>query len=583
MEESRLFDEIIKALFTDYLSVYYVNVKTGEYHWFSEDKEFHSLNQKQSGTNFFEYMKNEVIKAVHEEDRHVFTVDLQKENLLKAAESGDVQNFKFRLMADDRPVYYSIRVIKQSSNSKGDVFFIFGVRNIDREERKRQAIQRSEKEKEEFNNIAKSLAEDYLSIYYINIETGRYTEFSSSDEYESMNVPKHWDDFYKDTRDNVRLFVHPDDREFAISLYYKEKMLEKLKDKKSFSYKYRIMIKGDARYFSFTVIRADDGEHLVLCVKDINDEITTETMRLEKQKKHITYSQIAESLASNYDVIYYVDTDDTSYVGYTTNDTYGQFEVKNEGQAFFRETKNILSFIIHPQDRKKITDILDKDYLLSVLEEKKRFSIDFRMIIENDPQYTRLTVSKSSDKKHLIIGVENINDEINREKEHIKALSLEKELARRDELTGIKNKTAYAELEKTTQSNIDSGKENLPFAIAVCDINWLKKINDSKGHKAGDEYIKAASKLLCDIFAHSPVFRIGGDEFVVFLGGSDYSEREELIKKLREQVHENMLKGRGPVIAVGIADFDPDKDSKVSDVFERADSMMYEDKRRLKE
>ena len=54
---------------------------------------------------------------------------------------------------------------------------------------------------------------------------------------------------------------------------------------------------------------------------------------------------------------------------------------------------------------------------------------------------------------------------------------MEKELARRDELTGTKNKTAYAELEKNIQSNIDNGIEYLPFAIAVCDINFLKKVN----------------------------------------------------------------------------------------------------------
>ena len=435
----------------------------------------------------------------------------------------------------------------------------------------------------EYYVIAKSLAEDYMSIYYINIETGRYTEFSSNDKYESMNVPKHWDDFYKDTRDNVRRFVHPDDQEFAVGLYYKEKMLENLKDKKSFSYKYRVMVAGEARYFRFTVIRADDGEHLVLSVKDIDDEMTAETARMEKQKKSITYSQIAESLASNYDVIYYVNTADSSYVGYTTNNIFGQLEIQEKGEDFFRESKNLAPLIVHPMDISKILKILDKEYLLSILDDKRQFSIDYRLIIENNPQYTRLTVRKSSDKKHLIIGVENINDEINREKEHLKALSMEKELARRDELTGTKNKTAYAELEKNIQSNIDNGIEYLPFAIAVCDINFLKKVNDTEGHKAGDEYIKVSSKLLCDTFSHSPVFRIGGDEFVIFLGGSDYPAREELIKGLRDRVLENLESGNGPVIAVGIADFDPEKDSKVSDVFERADSMMYEDKRRLKE
>ena len=75
-----------------------------------------------------------------------------------------------------------------------------------------------------------------------------------------------------------------------------------------------------------------------------------------------------------------------------------------------------------------------------------------------------------------------------------------KELARRDELTGVKNKTAYTELEKSVQANIDNGMDYLPFGLVVCDTNDLKIINDSQGHVAGDEYIKASAKLLCDIF-----------------------------------------------------------------------------------
>ena len=116
----------------------------------------------------------------------------------------------------------------------------------------------------------------------------------------------------------------------------------------------------------------------------------------------------------------------------------------------------------------------------------------------------------------------------------------------------------------------------------MCDANDLKKINDSEGHVAGDEYIKRSAKLLCDIFDHSPVFRVGGDEFTAFLRGNDYDNREELIKKLRDQVMENKRSGSGPVLASGISEYEPENDSLVADVFDRADKEMYEDKQRLK-
>ena len=193
-----------------------------------------------------------------------------------------------------------------------------------------------------------------------------------------------------------------------------------------------------------------------------------------------------------------------------------------------------------------------------------------------------MSVRRPSDGKHLIIGIENIDEEVRREKEHLHALNTEKELARRDELTGTRNKTAFKELERSVQDNLDKGVDYLPFAIVVCDINNLKKINDTEGHKAGDEHIRAAAKLLCDIFDHSPVFRIGGDEFAIFLRGEDYSSRHELIEKLSGIVLTNRESGRGPVIAVGMSEYDPSGDSNINDLFERADRLMYENKRKLK-
>ena len=96
------------------------------------------------------------------------------------------------------------------------------------------------------------------------------------------------------------------------------------------------------------------------------------------------------------------------------------------------------------------------------------------MIISGNPQYTKMTVRKSSDGTHFIIGVENVDDEIKKEKQHLKELRTEKELARRDELTGVKNKTAYKELEESVQVDIDNGLDYLNFALVVCDLNNLK-------------------------------------------------------------------------------------------------------------
>ena len=438
------------------------------------------------------------------------------------------------------------------------------------------------KEKEIYDNISKSLAEDYEAIYYINIESGEFMEFSKNQEYASLKVPVDGRDFYAETRANIEKYVHPDDREFAQNIHLKETMLKNLEGRQSYSYKYRLMIDGRPTYFQFTVMLANNGKNFVLYEKDINDEITAENMRLENQKKQVTFTQIAEILAVNYDVIYYVDVKNSSYISYECRNIYGEVEVQRSGNDFFADAKTDITKIVHKNDLDSVLDFVNKEHLACTLMNQKSCHHDYRIVAFKKTHYVRMTVQKTTDETHYIIGIENINDEVKKEKLHLKALNTEKELARRDELTGVKNKTAYTELEKSVQSNIDNGMDYLPFGLVVCDTNDLKKINDSQGHVAGDEYIKQSAKLLCDIFDHSPVFRVGGDEFVVFLRGDDYSNRDKLMQTLQSQVRDNLQSKSGPVLASGMAVFTPKKDCLVTEILNRADKAMYKNKRDLK-
>ncbi len=301
-----------------------------------------------------------------------------------------------------------------------------------------------------------------------------------------------------------------------------------------------------------------------------------------EEMKNITFGQIAESLASNYDSIYYVNANDSSYAGFSAKNDQDGLTIDRTGEDFFTDTKENIPKIIHPQDQVRLAALLDRDYLLSALEDWKMYTVTYRITEGERAGYTRMSVRKTSDSAHFIIGVENIDDEIRKEHEHVQALNTERELARRDELTGTRNKTAYFELEESVQKSIESGMEEPFFAIAIFDINDLKKVNDEEGHKAGDDYIKSAAKLICDTFDHSPVFRIGGDEFVIFMQGDDYNDRDDLMLRFHEQILENILNGHGPIIASGMAEFIAGSDKSVSAVFERADDNMYNDKRDLK-
>lgn len=155
-----------------------------------------------------------------------------------------------------------------------------------------------------------------------------------------------------------------------------------------------------------------------------------------------------------------------------------------------------------------------------------------------------------------------------------------RELANKDPLTGVKSKHAYAEMETTMDRSIKDGLQDA-FGVLVCDVNGLKYINDNLGHKAGDDYIRSASNLICEIYLHSPVYRVGGDEFVVVLSGRDYENRDHLLGDLNHRVEENLSTGK-VVVSGGMSDFNPEKDENYHQVFERADALMYQRKKELK-
>lgn len=150
-----------------------------------------------------------------------------------------------------------------------------------------------------------------------------------------------------------------------------------------------------------------------------------------------------------------------------------------------------------------------------------------------------------------------------------------------DTLTGAGNTTAYRECTDGINKQIIS-KNNIKFAVAVIDINDLKKINDGYGHEYGDMLIQSAATVLIKVW-NKNVYRIGGDEFVVVMMNMDDAKIKQEVF-LFEEALENFKKQSGAEelrlqMAVGTAVYNPETDDQYADVFRRADVAMYKDKK----
>ena len=581
IREERQVYACLQALTGSFICVYVVDPETDCYREFSStDNYAESFRQAKEGTDFFHTVREACLQFNHPEDLDDFLKAFTKENILAEIRRSGLFTMVYRLLMDGSPRH--VRMSAAMVEEKEGRRLIVGLNDIEAQYRQREKDHETARQKEIYNHIASSLAEHYDTLYYIDIETGAYSEISSTDEYKKLNVPAAGSDFFADSRRSIRKYVHPEDQEKVLRIHYRDAMLANLKNRASYSLTYRLVADGKVRHVRHTEIMVRDRKHLLVCIENINAEVQAKLALQASRKKNITYTQIAETLAAHYDLIYYIDCESARYAELSARKKSGELKVQSEGNDFFKTSSQNINRLIHPEDRERLRLFLNRDHLITALEGRRQMTEDYRMLINGGKtQYTRMSVTYSSDHSHFIICVENRDDDVRKEQEQLAALATANEMARRDELTHTKNKTAYQEAEKELQRQI--GEESCRFGIVICDINGLKTVNDTEGHRAGDEYIRASCLLVCRVFHHSPVFRIGGDEFVVLLTGQDYENREKLISSLRQQVEEHIRIGEGPVVASGLAVFQPNEDRLVEDVFNRADSRMYADKTRLKE
>ena len=151
-----------------------------------------------------------------------------------------------------------------------------------------------------------------------------------------------------------------------------------------------------------------------------------------------------------------------------------------------------------------------------------------------------------------------------------------------DPLTGVYSKHAYIDEEYKIESEIEN-KTTKGFAIVVFDLNDLKVTNDTYGHEEGDHYLKESTNLIEQYFKDIPLYRVGGDEFALFLKDENYIKREDYFSKFNQCIDDNVINHDRIIIASGMAIYEPERDTTILQVFTRADHEMYQRKQQIKD
>mgnify|MGYP000377368211 CR=1 FL=1 len=178
--------------------------------------------------------------------------------------------------------------------------------------------------------------------------------------------------------------------------------------------------------------------------------------------------------------------------------------------------------------------------------------------------------------ENLLDKVERMEQETREVRAHMEA---EKARATTDALTGLPNRAAYDE--RIAEEVARWQRYKTHFSVAVGDLDFFKRINDTYGHLAGDKVLRLIAKVVkLKLRGSDFVARYGGEEFVILMPSTGATEAHQAVDKIRQAVAKSPFNFHGKPVTVtmsfGVSE-SQEGDNEES-LFSRADEMLYKAK-----
>ena len=233
-----------------------------------------------------------------------------------------------------------------------------------------------------------------------------------------------------------------------------------------------------------------------------------------------------------------------------------------------------VAMLVHPDDRERVINLNRQRQKGESVPDKYEFKGRRK---NGEPIYIEVSAAKTTYQGEAIslVYLRDITDR-KRAEEALKTLSI------KDDLTGLYNRRGFFALaEQGLKTAQRMGTEML---LIYGDLDNLKKINDTFGHKEGDQALMVISQILKETFRESDIIaRIGGDEFVMLAMNSFETSAEKLINRFEQVLNDHHLQTKPShklAMSFGIACFNPQNPSSIDALLVEADKLMYENKQK---
>lgn len=380
------------VFYEQFISAYYVNLVDFSYVVYYREKEIEK--KYGDGGNGLRKLLKFISEDIHADDRkmlrELFAPNYVRDRLKKE------QSFSYvvRDLLKGKERYCRLQFSRGRDEDHIAICFL----NIDDEVRKRMKV-------EEGNRVIQALASEYNSLYCINLDTEMMISYVKS---KSENI------FEKTIRDNttyskafakyVEKYVCAEDRSRVLAAGSIQNIRKKLSKQNHFETDYK---NAEGRFYEMKFVRisGEKSPVVVLGFADRDEKMRTDVMNRE-------FSEIANALSVEYEIIYYVNLKDNSYDVFNQHDSYIKLKLVNAGKNFFEDCSTDLKKIVYQQDIKKMMFIMTKKFLLSQLEKDRSYSVEYRLVVDGELQYYRMKVLWSKTEDHIIVAVANVNNEV---------------------------------------------------------------------------------------------------------------------------------------------------------------------------
>ena len=258
-----------------------------------------------------------------------------------------------------------------------------------------------------YASIARALAGDYYNIYYVDLGTEKFIEYSSQVGRDELAMERHGEGFFDSARRDTMTRIYERDREQFLARFTKENVIRELDEQGVFTATYRLLDSGEPVYVNMKISRLHaDANQIIVGISSVDSQMRQKELFSRVEHERDVLKSVAV-LSGNYMSVYSVDVETGGFVEYNATSDYESLGIAKQGENFFQQARENGKRVVCPDDLPKYLEQLTEENVMREIQENGAFNMQYRLLINGEQRPVSLRIAKveESDGERLVAGV----------------------------------------------------------------------------------------------------------------------------------------------------------------------------------